>query len=92
VRWPAAFALLLAACGAGEQVTAIDGSSAQRFAQTTEAARNDLPVADRLDYDRALASVGTRRFADDDKAALARTTFNGMTAEQVVADYRARQR
>lgn len=85
-------ALLLTACGGGDQATMIDGSSSQRFAETTEAARSDLPVADRLDYDRALASVGTRRFADDDKAALARTTFDGMTAEQVVADYRARQR
>ena len=92
MRWSAALALLLAACGGGEQATAIDGSSPERFAQTTQAARGDLPVADRLDYDRALASVGTRRFGDKDKAALARTTFDGMTAEQVVADYRARQR
>ncbi len=91
MRWSAALALLLAACG-GEQATTIDGSSPERFAQTTQAARGDLPVADRLDYDRALASVGTRRFADDDKAALARTTFDGMTAAQVVADHRARQR
>ncbi|CAA9500849.1 MAG: hypothetical protein AVDCRST_MAG09-994 [uncultured Sphingomonas sp.] len=91
MRWPAALALLLAGCDGGEQATAIDGSSPQSFQRTTEAARSDLPVGDRLDYDRALASVGTRRFADDDKAALARTTFDGMTAAQVVADYRARQ-
>ena len=91
MRSPTALALLLTACG-GEQATAIDGSSPERFAQTTQAARNDLPVAERLNYDRALASVGTRRFADDDKAALARTTFDGMTAAEVVADYRARQR
>ncbi len=92
MRWSAAFALLLAACSGGEQATVIEGSSLQAFQRTTEAARSDLPMADRLDYDRALASVGTRRFADDDKAALARRTFDGMTAEQVVADYRARQR
>jgi hypothetical protein len=91
VRWPVGLALLLAACGGGEQATTIDGSSPRAFQETTQAARNDLPVADRLDYDRALASVGTRRFADHDKAKLARTTFDGMTAEQVVADYRARQ-
>jgi hypothetical protein len=83
--------LLLSACSP-DTLTTIDGSSPKKFAETTAAARNDLPVADRLDYDRALASVGSRRFADDDKAALARTTFDGMTAEQVVADYRARQR
>lgn len=86
-----ALAVIILACCTTPPTT-IDGSSEQAFTETTTAARDDLPVTDRLDYDRALASVGTRRFAEDNKAALARTTFDGMTAEQVVADYRARQR
>jgi hypothetical protein len=85
-----AFLLLLASCGK-EAPVVIDGSSQQAFERTTAAARRNLPDAERLDYDRALASVRSRRFAANDPIALARTTFDGMTAEQVVADYRSRQ-
>jgi len=84
-------ALALGACGSPEPIV-IDGTSPDAFARTAEAARRDLPVDDRLDFDRALASVGTRRFGADDPQALARTTFEGMTAAQVVEDYRERQR
>ena len=81
--------LLLAACS-DNPPTVIDGSSPEAFARTTEAARRDIPDADRLDYDRALKSVGGRRHSVRDPDALARVTFDGMTAEQIVADARTR--
>ena len=68
----------------------IDGSSEAAFERTTEAARRQIPDADRLVYDRALRTVGGRRLAADDPEALARVTFDGMTAVEVVADQRAR--
>ena len=83
--------LLLAGCGRSEP-TLIDGSSQETFERTTRAAKQDLPVADRLDFDRAIATVGGRRLARSDAEALARTTFDGMTAEQIVSDYRWRER
>lgn len=89
-RW-AVLAFLLAAC-APEAPTTLDGSSPQAFAQSAERARGDLPVADRLDFDRALASVPARRYANDDPDALRLLTYNGMTAAEVVEDYRDRQR
>ena len=72
--------------------TVIDGSSEDKFAATTEQARRDLPVAERLHFDRALAGAPTRRFGAKDKEALKRVSFDGMTAAEVVADYRTRQR
>ncbi|MBA3512191.1 hypothetical protein [Sphingomonas sp.] len=89
----AAAALLLlsiAACGKPEPVV-IDGSSPQAFERTTAQARRQLPDADRLLFDRAIRTVGGRRHAERDPAALARVTFDGMTASQVVADQRAHQ-
>ena len=41
--------------------------------------------------DRALATIGGRRHSVHDADALARTTFDGLTATQVVADQRARE-
>jgi len=79
----------LAAC-AEEAPVIIDGSSAEAFAKTTEAARNDLPVADRLDFDRAIATVPARRYAERDPWAAARSAFDGMTAAQVVETERGR--
>ncbi|QNN68001.1 hypothetical protein H9L13_03560 [Sphingomonas lutea] len=79
---------LLAAC-ADAAPTVIDGSSPQAFAQTTAAARRDLPDADRLLFDRALRTIGGRRHSADPET-LARVTFDGMTAAEVVADQRAR--
>ncbi len=81
--------MLLAGC-AGSEPTIIDGSSPEAFARSTWQARRDLPVADRIIFDRALRTVGGRRHAERDPDALARTTFDGMTAEQIVADQKAR--
>ncbi len=79
----------LAAC-TDAAPTRIDGSSPQAFAATTEAARRDLPVADRLIFDSAISTVTGRRYANDDPAAVARATFDGMTAAEVVATERDR--
>jgi len=68
----------------------IDGASPERFAATTKAARRDLPVANRLAFDGAIASVPARRYANDDPDATARIAFDGMTAADVVATERAR--
>ena len=82
--------IFLAACQAREP-TLIDGSSAESYQRTVAAARRDLPDADRLAFDRAIRTVGGRRFATRDPDALARVTFDGMTAADVVADQRARE-
>ncbi|GAA4022271.1 hypothetical protein GCM10022280_23630 [Sphingomonas swuensis] len=84
-------ALLLAGC-ADPPPTTIDGSSPEAFAASTSAAREELPVADRLMFDRALASVPARRYSSGDPEQLRRTTFDGMTAAQVVDDQRRRSR
>ena len=81
---------LLAACAQGEP-TVIDGSSQEAFERTTKQARRDIPDADRLVFDRALRTIGGRRHSADPQA-LARVTFDGMTAAEVVADQRARDR
>jgi len=82
--------LALAACSNAEPVR-IDGSSPERFEQTTAAARRDLPNADRLTFDRAIRTIGGRRFANRDPAALARLTFDNMTAAEVVGDQHVRE-
>ena len=85
--------LLLAAAalaGCSSEPTVIDGTSAESFAKTTEQARRDLPVADRLTFDAALRTVGGRRYADKDPDATARQLYNGMTAFDVIADAHAR--
>ncbi len=83
--------LILAGCEPQEPVT-IDGSSPQAFERTSAEARRQLPDAERLLFDRAIRTVGGRRMANRDPAALARVTFDGMTAAQVVADQRAREK
>jgi hypothetical protein len=88
---PAVLALALAACSKPAP-TIIDGSSSQSFARTVEEARRDLPDGDRLDFDRALAGVPSRRYGAPDPEAAARTTFDGMTGAEVVAQQRERQR
>jgi hypothetical protein len=85
----AALALLLAAC-APEQAVVIDGSSPEAFERSAAAARRQLPDADRIVFDRALRTVGGRRHASRDPDALARLTFDGMTAAEVVDDQKAR--
>ena len=82
--------MLLVSCGDAEP-TRIDGSSQAAFERTTEAARRDLPNADRLTFDRAIRTIGGRRFSNRDPAALARLTFDNMTAAAVVADQHARE-
>ena len=88
--FPAALMLMLAACGKQDAVV-IDGSSPKAFERTTAEARRQLPDADRLLFDRAMRTIGGRRHGERDPAALARVTFDGMTAAQVVADERARE-
>lgn len=82
--------LLVLAAGCGQAPTVIDGSSPEAFERTSAAARRDLPDADRIHYDRALRTIGGRSHSHRDPAALARVTFDGMTAAQVVEDARAR--
>ncbi len=81
---------VLASCG-DNPPTVIDGSSPQAFERTTSQARREIPDADRLLFDRALRTIGGRRHSADPEA-LARVTFDGMTAAEVVADQRARDR
>lgn len=83
-----ALAALLAACSGAP--TVIDGSTPERFAETTQKARRDLPIKDRLTFDTAINTVGGRRYADKDPEATARITYDGMTAADVVADAHAR--
>ena len=87
-----ATALLLVLAGCGEQETVvINGSSPEAFERSVKKARRTIPDADRLVFDRAIRTVGGRRFAKQPDE-LARTTFDGMTAAQVVADQKARDR
>ena len=84
-----AIALCLAvACS--KAPTIIDGSSPELFAKTTEKARRDLPVKDRLTFDAALRNTGGLRFSTKDPETQAREAYHGMTAFDVVADARAR--
>jgi hypothetical protein len=85
-----AAALVLALAGCHKAPTVIDGSSPQAFERTTEKARRDLSIKDRLTFDTAIRTVGGRRFADNDPEAKARQAFDGMTAADVVADAHAR--
>ena len=87
----AALALIAGLAGCSEAApTRIDGSSPEAFARSTADARQDLPVADRLAFDSAIASVPARRYAEQDPAANARAAFDGLTAAEVVASERNR--
>jgi hypothetical protein len=90
MRAPLILFLFLSAC-ANKEPTVIDGSSKAAFDESVAEARRDLPDKDRLAYDRAIKSVGGRRFAYRDVEAAARVTFDGMTARQVVDDQRYRE-
>jgi len=90
MRAALALLLLLAGCGR-EEVVVIDGSSQEAFDKSVSKARRTIPDADRLTFDRAIRTVGGRRFAERDPDALARVTFDGMTAAQIVEDQRARE-
>jgi hypothetical protein len=78
--------LLLLAAGCGQEPTVIDGSSRQAFEETSQQARRNLPDADRLDYDTALRNPPGRRYGQSEAEieAIARETYNGMTAREVV--------
>ena len=91
MKWLVALLLFggVAACG-NPAATVIDGSTPASFAKTTEQARRDLGVRDRLTFDAALNTIGGRRHANNDPQAMARRTFDGMTATDVVADAHAR--
>ena len=80
---------MIAACS-GRPPTVVDGSSPERFEQSIKEARRDLPDADRIVFDRAINTIGGRRNAARDTDALARTTFDGMTAAEIVADQKSR--
>lgn len=82
--------LLTAACARPEPTT-IDGSSPEAFERTAQQARREIPDADRLYFDRALRTVGGRRHSVRDQDKLARVTFDGMTAGEVVADQKMRE-
>ena len=83
-------ALALSACEKPAPVI-LDGSSPDAFEKSRKAARRQIPDADRLVFDRAIRTVGGRRLANNDPKALARVTFDGMTAEQIVADQKDRE-
>lgn len=81
-------AALIAGCS--NAPTIIDGSTSQAFEKTTERARRDLPIKDRLMFDAALRNPGGARYSTKDLDAVARQAYHGMTAFDVVADAHAR--
>lgn len=84
--------LLVLALGAcNSEPARIDGSSPEKFEDSVAAARSDLPYADRLTFDRAIRTVGGRRHANRQPDALARLTFDNMTAAEIVADQHTRE-
>lgn len=80
--------LLLAACS--KAPTVIDGSSQEAFEKSVEKARRDLPIKERLTFDAAIHNPIGRRYGQSDLKALARESYDGMTAFDVVADAKAR--
>ena len=86
----AAFIALAIMTACARAPTVIDGSNPELFAETTEKARRDLPIKERLTFDAAIRNPGGRRYGDNDIEALAREAYHGMTAFDVVADARAR--
>lgn len=90
MRLLAAFVALAVMAACSKAPTIIDGSSAEAFAETTEKARRDLPIKQRLIFDAALHNPGGLRFGSKDKQAMAREAYHGMTAFDVVADAEVR--
>ena len=90
MRVAAAFAALALLAACSKAPTVIDGTSPAAFEKTTEKARRDLSIKDRLAFDAALRNPGGRRFGQNDVEALARQAYHGMTATDVVEDARAR--
>ena len=79
---------LAAACS--KAPTIIDGSSPEVFAKTTEKARRDLPIRDRLIFDAAMHNPGGMRYGNKDPDSMAREAYHGMTAKDVIEDANAR--
>jgi len=90
VKYLAVFAALALLAACAKEPTVIDGSSPAAFAKTTEKARRDLPIKDRLTFDTALHNPGGQRYGNKDPGAEARLAYHGMTALDVVADAHAR--
>ena len=90
MKGAAVVAIFLIAAACSKTPTVIDGSSPTAFEKSTEKARRDLPIKERLLFDAALKNPGGRRYGNNDLQALAREAYNGMTATDVVADAKAR--
>ena len=90
MRWRAAIAALALLAACSKTPTVIDGSTPELFAETTEEARRDLPIKERLIFDAAIRNPTGRRYGNNDIEGLAREAYHGMTAFDVVADARAR--
>lgn len=90
MRVAVAFAALAVIAACSKAPTVIDGTSAAAFETSTEKARRDLSIKDRLAFDAALRNPGGRRYGQNDVQLLARQAYHGMTAHDVVADARAR--
>ena len=86
----AVFAILMIATACSNTPTVIDGTSPESFAKTTEKARRDLPIKERLTFDAAIHNPGGRRYGNNDIEAVAREAYHGMTAFDVIADAKAR--
>jgi hypothetical protein len=80
--------VMLAACS--KAPTIIDGSSPEVFAKSTEKARRDLPIKDRLTFDAAMHNPGGMRYGNKDPQSMAREAYHGMTANDVIEDAHAR--
>jgi len=90
MRWLTVIAALSVVSACSNTPTVIDGTSVQTFAKSTEKARRDLPIKERLTFDAAIHNPGGRRYGNNDVEALAREAYHGMTAFDVVADAKAR--
>jgi len=90
MRWLPAIAAIAVVAACSNAPTVIDGTSAATFARTTEKARRDLPIKERLTFDAAIHNPGGRRYSQNDIEGLAREAYHGMTAFDVVADAKAR--
>ena len=87
----AAIVALMVLAGCSREPTVIDGSSPAAFEKTTEKARRDLPIKDRLTFDAALHNLGGMWYGINKNVVLvACEAYNGMTAFDVVADAQAR--
>jgi hypothetical protein len=84
--------LSLASCGPGQdEVTVIDGSSAEAFERTLGEARGDLNPKDRIKFETALTEFRAQMFAKADTRQeyqrLVREGMDGLTAPRIVAKF-----